>query len=227
MRSDLFSAVIDRIQPAQSCLTAFSAATKNIPTEFRRTWTSWSFRRTCRACRLCWPKAAQRCGARVLQAIQHETSACYFVLAKDDGRNVGFLNPDCCSDYRRRGRLWLRADATLAARRPFKNFYVPVGPGRIHLLLDQEGLEAIDATPNQLRRLHGLYQRAPQDCGDWLHRFWPAQTADAIKRALVEQDLSWFASNRESLLSELEASRPVGAPACSFRIQAARVRRSR
>ncbi len=105
-------------------------------------------------------KAANQCGARVLQAIQHETTACYFVLAKDDGRTIGFLNPDCCSDYRRRGRLWLWADAILAARRPFRNFYVPSAPDEfIYYLIKKALKQSIDAS--QLRRLRSLYQRCP------------------------------------------------------------------
>src|ERR1019366_9259800 len=192
----------------RNCLTAYSAATRSIPTGSRQTWTSWSVRRICLACPPLLAQAADRCGARVLQAIQHETSACYFVLAKDDGRQVGFLNPDCCSDYRRQGRLWLRADAILAARRSFKNFYVPSVPDEfIYYLIKKVLKQSMDGS--QMRRLHGLYQRAPHDCGNRLHRFWSAHTTDALTQALIEQDLFWFASNSELLFSELAASRPV------------------
>ena len=153
-------------------------------------------------------QAADRCGARVVQAIQHEASARYFVLAKDDGHQVGFLNPDCCGDYRRRGRLWLRADSILAARTAFKNFYVPSVPDEfIYYLIKKLLKQSIDAS--QMRRLHGLHQRAPHDCRNRLLRFWSTHTADAIEQALVEQDLFWFVSNSDLLLAELEASRPV------------------
>ncbi len=42
-----------RIQPGGIAVTASSAATKAIQTEFHRTLTSWSFRRICRACPRC------------------------------------------------------------------------------------------------------------------------------------------------------------------------------
>jgi Phosphotransferase enzyme family len=153
-------------------------------------------------------QAAERCGAQVLQAIQHETSACYFVLAQDAGRQVGFLNPDCCTDYRRRGRLWLRAAPILAARGTFKSFYVPSAPDEfIYYLIKKVLKQSTDA--GQMRRLHDLHARAPHDCSNRLLRFWSAPTAAALEQSLVEQDLAWFASNSGHLLTELEASRPV------------------
>ena len=135
--------------------------------------------------------------------------------------SVGFLNPDCCSDYRRRGRLWLRADAILAARRSFKNFYVPSVPDEfIYYLIKKVLKQSMHAC--HLRRLHGLYQRAPQDCGAWLHRFWSAHTANALEQALVEKTSPGLHPIGDLLLSELEASRPVERTLARF---ASRLRR--
>ncbi len=156
-------------------------------------------------------QAADRCGSRVLQAIQHETSACYFVLAKNGDRQMGFLNPDCCGDYRRLGRLWMRADAILARRQSLKNFYVPSAPDEfIYYLIKKVLKQSIDA--HQLQRLHDLHHRSSLECAHRLHTFFPARTADAVERALVTQDLWWFTSNRQHLVSELEGSRPVERP---------------
>ena len=207
IRSDLFSAVIAEFNRAQlpyCILSGYEGYPDRIPSDVDFMVHPADMPRVSTLL----AQAADRCGARVLQAIQHETSARYFVLAKDDGHQVGFLNPDCCGDYRRRGRLWLRADSILAARTAFKNFYVPSVPDEfIYYLIKKVLKQSIDAS--QMRRLHGLHQRAPHDCRNRLLRFWPAHTADAIEQALVEQDLSWFASNSDLLLAELEASRPV------------------
>jgi Phosphotransferase enzyme family len=220
IRSDLFSAVIAQFNRAElpyCILSGYEEYPDRIPSDVDLMVRAADMPRMYTLL----AQAAEGCGARILQAIQHETSACYFVLAKESGRKVGFLNPDCCSDYRRQGRLWLRADAILAARRSFNNFYVPSVPDEfIYYLIKKILKRSMHAC--HLRRLHGLYQRAPHDCGDWLHRFWSARTADALKRALVEQDLSWFATNSESLLSEIEASRPVERPLARF---ASRLRR--
>ena len=34
-------------------------------------------------------ESARRCGGLLIQAIQHETTGCYFILAKHDGRQHG------------------------------------------------------------------------------------------------------------------------------------------
>ncbi len=214
IRSDLFTAVIDQFNLAElpyCILSGYEEYPGRIPSDvdFMVLPADMSRVSTLLA------QAADRCGGQVLQAIQHETSACYFVLAKEGGRTISFLNPDCCSDYRQQGRLWLRADAILGARRSFKNFYVPSVPDEfIYYLIKKVLKQSIDA--GQLRRLHDLHQRAPQDCRRWMHRFWSAKNVDALEQALVEEDLPWFASNRDLLLSGLKASPPVERTLASF-----------
>ena len=74
----------------------------------------------------------------------------------------------------------------LRGRRAFKNFSVPSVPDEfIYYLIKKVLKQSIDAS--QMRRLHGLYQRAPQDCHTWLHRFWSTQTANALERALGQR----------------------------------------
>ncbi len=207
VRSDLFSAVIDQFNLAElpyCILSGYEDYPDRIPSDVDLMVLPADMPRVPTVL----AQAANRSGARLLQAIQHESSACYFVLAKDGGRQVGFLNPDCCSDYRKRGRLWLRADAILGARRCCKNFYVPAVPHEfIYYLIKKVLKQSIDR--QQLQRLRSLYLHAPQDCHTWLHRCWPAHHSDAIEEAIVEQDLSWFASHMALLLPELEASPPI------------------
>ena len=214
IRSDLFSAVIDQFNLAQlpyCLLSGYEDYPGRIPSDVDFMVLPADMPRV----PTLLAQAANNCGAQVVQAIQHEASACYYVLAKDGGREVGFINPDCCSDYRRRGRMWLRADTILTARRAFKNFWVPSVPHEfIYYLIKKVLKQSIDA--RQVRQLHGLYQRARQDCDTWLHRFWSTPTANAIERALIKEDLSWFASHYGLLLSELEASPPVEPPLDRF-----------
>src|SRR5271169_4249264 len=67
----------------------------------------------------------RRCAAMLVQALQHETTARYYVLARQLPGGVAYLHPDCTTDYRRDGRLWLRANEVLTGRRRLLNFYVP------------------------------------------------------------------------------------------------------
>ena len=153
-------------------------------------------------------QAALSRGGRLIQAMHHETSACYFVLAKDDGSDVGYFDPDCTSDYRAHGRLWLRADLVLERRRRRENYYVPAVPDEFAYYLVKKVLKQ-SVAGFQLCRLRHLYQRDPVNCRAAVERFWPLATTRAIERALAGGDLAWFQSAMPVLLKELMASTPT------------------
>ena len=153
-------------------------------------------------------QAAQRAGGRLIQAMPHETTACYFVIAKDGGSEIGYFDPDCATDYRGRGRLWLSAAAILARHRRCKDFHVPAAPDEFAYYLIKKVLkQSLDDF--QLRRLRHLYQRAPVTCCAEALRFWSLATVRRLERALVASDLAWFESHMPGLLAELHASEPV------------------
>jgi len=152
-------------------------------------------------------QAARGAGARLVQAIQHETTGCYFVLAKDDGDEFGFLDPDCGSDYRRQGRLWLSAEGVLARRRRCKDIYAAAVDDEFVYYLVKKVLKQ-SVTECQLRRLRHLYQRDPVNCRDRMLKFWPPATARAVERLLIDCDHSRFVSSMPGLLEELKASTP-------------------
>ena len=153
-------------------------------------------------------QAAHNAGGALVQAIPHETSACYFVLVKHDGSPAGYLDPDCSGDYRNQGRLWLSAEEVLAQKRHFKDFYVPsLADEFTYYLIKKLLKQAI--TTCQLRRLCHLYQRDPANCRSHLLRFLSRATVRAVEKALVQGDLGWFQSNISDLRLELKASAPV------------------
>ena len=150
-------------------------------------------------------QAALQSGARLIQAMHHETYACSFVMAKEDGRDIGYLDPDCGTDYRARGRLWLSARNALARRRRREDFYVPAVPDEFAYYLVKKVLKQ-SIVDFQLRRLRHLYQRDPANCRAEIAKFWPAATARMLERALAASDLAWFQSSLPNLSEELMAS---------------------
>ncbi len=81
------------------------------------------------------PSAWGETSALVVQALTHERNATFFVLAEgevgtDCSRAAAYLRVDICSDYRRRGRVLLRAEDLLRDRRRFQGdrgptFWIP------------------------------------------------------------------------------------------------------
>lgn len=153
-------------------------------------------------------QVASASGAWMVQAIQHETGACYFVLAQQQDRQVAYLHPDCSADYRRGGRMWLKAEEIVRDRQPYKNFFVPAIPDEfLYYMIKKVVKQRI--TLEQLRRLGNLYLSCPGDCQRRLLRFWSDATTKSMERALLRQELSWFRFYLPTLLSELRASAPM------------------
>ena len=101
-------------------------------------------------------EVARRCGALLVQAIRHETGAWYFVLAKQEGSAVAYLHPDCSTDYRRDGRLWLAADEVLKNRQRYKTFFVPSIADEFLYYLSKKILKQRITEP-ELQRIGALY----------------------------------------------------------------------
>ena len=150
-------------------------------------------------------RTARSAGALLVQAIQHETSACYFVLAKEDGKHIAHLDADCYSDYRRDGRAWLLADNVLSNRRRYRAFYVPsIVDEFTYYLIKKVLKQSIDS--RHLKRLQHLFVRDPAECRKRIAQLWPGDNALLLERAIVEQRLPWFETSAVKLLKELRRS---------------------
>lgn len=156
-------------------------------------------------------RAAQSAGALLVQSIQHESTACYFVLARQQGKHVAHLAADCCSHYRRDGRTWLLADDVMAGRRKYHQFWLPLVADEFIGYLIKKVLKQ-DLTAYQLKRLQHLFARAPGECRQGIAGIWPAKTTVALQRAIVEQNLGWFQTELSNLLAELQRSPAVERP---------------
>lgn len=206
IRKELFSAVIAQLNSAKVAYCVLSghgnhAANRSSDVDFM-----FHLRDADRIAPLL-ARAAKSAGGRLIQAIQHETTGCYFVIAKEDGNEVGYFDPDCATDYRRLGRLWLGAEEVLERSRRCKDIDVPEVPDQFTYYLMKKVLKQ-SLAGFQLRRLRHLYQRAPVLCRAGILQFWPLDTVHAVERALVEDDLRWFQLQMPRLLAELKASEP-------------------
>ena len=151
---------------------------------------------------------ANRCGGLLVQAIQHETAGCYHVLAKQVGDHVAYLHPDCATDYRRDGRLWLRADEVIRNRRRFRTFFVPAVADEFQYYLIKKILKQ-QITRIEFQRVAALYVSRPEECCERLRHFWSTRTTRALVSAIVTADIEWIQPHLRDLLEELRRSRPL------------------
>lgn len=127
---------------------------------------------------------ARRCDARLIQHLQHETTASYFVLARLQGARISFLHPDSCSDYRRSGRIWLEARKLLQNRvRHAYGFWVPLAADAFSYYLIKK-LDKQSLDEHQVAFLTRLYQDDTALCRARLYNLLPAAEASLIEHAL-------------------------------------------
>jgi len=148
--------------------------------------------------------AARRSGAQLVQAIAHESTATYFAIGRQCGCDVAFVNPDCTTDYRRDGRLWLSAEELLRDR--FRNsagFFRPSPEIDFKYYLIKQVLKRT-LTHGQWRKLTSLYRTSqyPQVALS----LWPAETRAEIERVLGQDRAAMFSNLLPRLSLELKRS---------------------
>jgi thymidylate kinase len=123
---------------------------------------------------------AEATSTYLFQAISHEVSARAFRLAAKTDEGIAFIQPDSCSDYRHFGKLWLRADEMLAARRQHpRGFWIPGAAYEFVYYLIKR-LNKRDFTYAHGSRLSGLYGEDATKCDELLRRFWRVESANAL-----------------------------------------------
>ncbi len=163
---------------------------------------------------------ARRTGFRIVRERRHEKTGHRYDLAQAEPGRISYLSPDACSDYRRHGRCWLRAEHVLAHRRRHLNgFWIPRAADQFlyYLVkrLEKQSLETVHT--NELSR---LFAEDPQGCADALaERLSPASAgpiAAAARsgdwQAVRAGDRTLFQEFLKSASSDSLAWRLVGNP---------------
>ena len=113
-----------------------------------------------------------RLEAAVIQSIQHESTAHYFILATDGaGARCEFLSLDVSSDYRRNGRVFYSGEEMLASRRLDRGFWVPAPAFEFGCYLVKKVAKG-SLSDDHGRRLTHLYHQDPPHCDREIARFW-------------------------------------------------------
>lgn len=128
---------------------------------------------------------ASATGARLVQHLQHETTAGYFVLARRNGAAITYLHPDSSTDYRRNGRLWLRAESVLQNRRRHAHgFWIPSAADAFSYYLIKK-LDKGNLNAAQAMQLAARYAEDSRSCRERLHLLLPPAQAQLLETALT------------------------------------------
>ncbi len=151
---------------------------------------------------------ADAAGFRLVQEIEHETTARCFVLAQNRPDQVLYLHPDSASDYRRNGRRWLHAEAVLKRRRRHAHgFWVASAADNFHYYL-VKSIEKGRLEEAQARELSRLFAEDPQPCGQILEQRFSRESAQRLASACQSGDWRGVFATAPSLREELMAHAP-------------------
>ncbi len=157
------------------------------------------------------PAFAAAYGVHLVQALEHEVGACYYVLAWwDEGGKPDYLELDVTGDYRRRGRLWLYAEELLARRRPNPHgFCVPApADALLYYLIKRTDKNAVG--PEHFARLCRLWQQAPEACRRRLKGYWPDASVGLLHECFESADSKRFYPALPDLRRALLKTHPPG-----------------
>lgn len=128
---------------------------------------------------------AEASGANLVQHLQHETTASYFVLAKLKDTNITYLHPDSSSDYHRSGKRWLLAETLLENRRRHPHgFWIPSAADAFSYYLIKK-LDKGNLNATQASELAKRYHEDSKACRERLYKLLPDNDAALLETALI------------------------------------------
>jgi thymidylate kinase len=144
-------------------------------------------------------------GANLVQFLHHETTACYFVLAKIVNSRIAFLHPDAATNFRR-GRLWQLAEDVLATRRQDpRGFWIP-SPAKEFEYYFIKRVDKKSISTEHCERLGRLFKEDRDGCTEILRKRFSEQLTKDILHALETNDQSKLVQMAPKLLEPLLAS---------------------
>ncbi len=142
---------------------------------------------------------------RLVQCLQHENNAFYYVVQWWENNLPRFLKLDICGDYYRKAKLFLQADELLTHREEAtesngngKGFFVPEPAAEfIYYLLkkiDKGGLNL-----EQSRHLHRQWEKDPEGCLSNVKKFWDQNDSRLIQNAAETNEWQQIVVNIQQL----------------------------
>jgi thymidylate kinase len=121
-------------------------------------------------------------GLRVVQALQHESTAVYTVAARFEAGRPVFVKLDASSDYRREGRVFYTGAQLLAGQRRVGALNAPAPAMEFGCYLVKKVAKG-EIEERQAARLTALYRSDPAGARREIGRFWAGAAAEGLARA--------------------------------------------
>lgn len=138
-------------------------------------------------------------GARLLQILEHETSARYFVFVMQFGGRLAFLHPDAAASVRKDARLRLTSAQALSSRRlKAAGFWIPSPAVELEYYfvkrIEKKSLQAC-----HLANLQALFREDPAGCKSALVSLLGKDHGALVADRIGEGNIDWLTAHGPSL----------------------------
>jgi len=131
---------------------------------------------------------------KLVQCLQHENNAFYYVIQWWENNLPAFLKLDICGDYYRKAKLFLLSDELLANTEEAKDdqghgkgFLVPA-PAMEFIYYLLKKIDKSNLNHEQAMHLHTQWLKNPTGCLSNIRRFWNDEDSALIKQAADNND---------------------------------------
>lgn len=144
-------------------------------------------------------------GFNLVQCLQHENNAFYYVIQWWENHIPEFLKLDLCGDYYRKAKLFLKAEDLLSHREEAtdckgngQGFFVP-GPAAEFIYYLLKKIDKGSLNRDQSMHLYSQWIKDPAGCLSNLRRFWDHADSRLIQKAAETNDWRQVIKNIEQL----------------------------
>ena len=138
-----------------------------------------------------------------VQVISHEKTAHYCIISVARKSKHVLLKPDVCSDYYRRGTLFLKADYLLENRVLSPKGFFQLAPAREFIYYLLKKVDKGHITPDQFQHLHLQWKQDPSGCSSACFPFFGPKLQSILRCSFNDNDASLFSDHLSAFRKDL------------------------
>lgn len=144
--------------------------------------------------------AIQDSQTMVVQMIQHEIVAFYYVIMHFSDNKIECIQPDVCTDYYRHGKLLMTADYLLKGKREAKQGgFCVLSSEKEFIYYILKKIDKMQISDLQFQHLRRVYAESPTLCKKELLEIWSEGQSSIIIDAIENNNIEMIINNIELL----------------------------
>lgn len=151
-------------------------------------------------------RKSQISGVDWIQVISHEYSAHYCIVTFSDGYKHQLIKPDVCSDYYRKGSLFIEAEYLLKNRIFNSKGFYQLAPDREFIYYLLKKVDKGNINQEQFSHLKKQWEQNSSACKIAMKPFFSERNKNLISQSIESNNIDGFCRNFDLLRSDIHQS---------------------